>query len=68
MYEYLVTYSYYQDGRRIEEYDTFFASNAQEAVDECRAENVYLFSEMFGRIESVHRDSSRTWDVCENWE
>lgn len=68
MYEYMITYSYWQDNRRVKEYDTFFASSSQEAVDDCRAENVYLFSEMFGRIESVHRDTSRAWEAREDWE
>ena len=68
MYEYLINYSYWEDNRRVKEYDTFFASSSQEAVDDCRAENGYIFSAKFGRIESVHRDTSRAWEACENWE
>ena len=68
MYEYLITYSYWEDNRRVKEYDTFFASSSQEAVDDCRTENVYIFAEKFGRIESVHRDTSRAWEAREDWE
>ena len=68
MYEYKITYSYWQDNRRVKEHDIFFASSSQEAVAHCRAENNYLFSEMFGRIESVLRDTGRAWEAREDWE
>lgn len=68
MYEYLINYSYWENNRRVNEYDTFFAYSSQEAVDDCRAENVYIFAEKFGRIESVHLGTSRTWEAREDWE
>ena len=68
MYEYLIKYSYYQNGRRIKEKDTFWGNNTQEAVDICRAENEELFSEYFGRIEQVLVDNWNSWDIVEDWE
>lgn len=68
MYTYKITYSYYQDGERIKEYDIFFGDNDQEAVDNCRAENAQLFSEQFGRIESVYIELADCWSQRNNWE
>lgn len=68
MNEYLIVYSYWNNGRRIKEYDTFFACSAQEAVNECREESELIFSAMKGQIESVHVDTSRTWEYITNWE
>ena len=68
MYEYLIIYSYWKNNRRVTEKDTFYAGNDQEAVDHCRAFNEELFAVNFGRIESVCRDESKTWDIRVNWE
>ena len=54
MYMYEITFSYIQDERRVKETDTFYGNNTQEAVDICRAENLCMFAEQFGRIETIY--------------
>lgn len=68
MYEYMIEYSYYLNGKRVKEKDIFFGDNTQEAVDTCRAENNYYFSEGFGRIERVLKECYNGWEERDNWE
>ena len=68
MYNYLIYFTYWQDGRRIREKDLFWGDTAQEAVDNCRAENLYEFSEQFGRIEEVYKEYEDHWGEVEDWE
>lgn len=68
MYNYLIYYSYWQDGRRIKEKDLFWGDTTQEAVDNCRHENDYQFSEQLGRIENVYKECNDCWEEREDWE
>lgn len=64
---YKVEFSYLQDGKRIHEWDVFWADNAQEAVDNCRSEYIRDFTDKFGRIEEVLYDGRECWEIKENW-
>ena len=68
MYTYKITYSYFEDGRRVKEYDIFHGDSTQEAVDSCRAENIHYFEEQFGRIESVYICLTDCWSQRDDWE
>lgn len=65
MQEFLIEFSYQNNGRRKYRKESLWAENAQEAVQKMRFWYDYC-AEL--RIEKVYRSCNRRWEETEAWE
>ena len=66
MQEFLIEFSYTNNGRRKYRKESIWAENAQEAVQEIRFRNDYYYGEP--RVEKVWCSRNGKWEETEAWE
>lgn len=67
MLAYRIEFSFLQDGQRISDVDYFHATDAQDAVDQCRDDYFPLLDQDL-RIDGIWSKGPEGWEYCTNWD